>query len=96
MKLSLALFIKKIKSLILKLFYLLEFFLFLRLILKFFGASKTALVVKQIYQGSGFFVSPFDHIFSNIVLSRGYFIETATLAAMFGYAILVYIFLKLF
>jgi len=96
MKLSLALFIKKIKSLILKLFYLLEFFLFLRLILKFFGASKTALVVKQIYQGSGFFVSPFENIFPNIILGRGYLLETTTLAAMVGYAILAYIFLKLF
>ncbi len=83
-----------IAKLILNLLYLLELFLFLRLILKFFGASKNALVVRQIYEWSNFFVSPFDSIFPNF-WQRGYFIETSVLAAMAGYAILVYAFFKI-
>lgn len=87
---------KVIANLILKLLYLLEFFLFLRLVLKLFRASKEAFVVDKIYQWSDFFVDPFKPIFPNILLPKGYFIETVTLVAMAGYAILVYLFLKLF
>jgi len=82
-------------NLILKLFFLLELFLFLRLVLKFFGASQRALVVKLIYKWSNFFVSPFNFIFPNIYWPKGYFIEMAAVSAMVGYAILVYIILKL-
>ena len=85
-----------IANLILKLLYLLEFFLFLRLGLKFFGASKNAFVVEQIYQWSDFFVSHFESIFPNVFWPKGYFIEISTLAAMVGYALLVWVFLKLF
>lgn len=81
--------------LIIKLFFLLEFFLFLRLILKFLGANQRAFVVKQIYEWSNFFITPFEPIFANIYWPKGYFIETATLAAMTGYALLVYVILKL-
>jgi len=87
--------ITMISNLIKKLFYLLELFLFLRLILKFFGASPKAIVVELIYQWSDFFVSPFYFIFKNIYWPKGYFIETATISAMVGYAILVYLILKL-
>ncbi len=84
-----------ISDLIKKLFYLLEFFLFLRLILKFAGASPKALVVELIYKWSYFFVSPFNFIFKNIYWPKGYFIEIATISAMVGYAILVYVILKI-
>lgn len=87
--------ITMISNLIRKLFYLLELFLFLRLILKFVWANPKALVVKLIYQWSDFFVSPFNFIFKNIYWPKGYFIEAATISAMFGYAILVYVILKL-
>ena len=89
-------FMATIAGLILKLLYLLELFLFLRLALKFFGASKNALVAKQIYQWSDFFVSPFESIFPNIFWPKGYLIEASTLVAMAGYALLVYVFLKVF
>ncbi|KPJ57222.1 hypothetical protein AMJ49_01255 [Parcubacteria bacterium DG_74_2] len=85
--------------LITKLFQLLELFLFLRLTLKFLGANQKALVVAFIYEYTNPFVSPFYFIFSDIYLPEGYLIDTATLSAIIGYAILVYVifqFLKLF
>jgi hypothetical protein len=81
--------------LIKKLFYLLEFFLFLRLILKFLEANPNTLVVKLIYKWSYYFVSPFNFIFKNIYWPQGYFIETATISAMAGYAILAFIVFKM-
>lgn len=84
-----------ISRLIIKLFFLFEFFLFLRLLLKFFGASQRAIVVKLIYKWSNFFVSPFNFIFPNIYWPKGYFIEVATISAMVGYVILVFVILKL-
>lgn len=79
-----------------KLFYLLETFLFIRLALKFISANPGALVVDWIYHWSGKIVAPFDYIFHDIILTSGYFIETSTLAAMIGYAILAFIVLKIF
>ena len=73
-----------ISDLIKKLFYLLEFFLFLRLTLKFIGASSKALAVELIYKWSDSFVLPFDFIFKNIYWPQGYFIEAATISAMVG------------
>jgi len=78
-----------------KLFYLLEFFLLLRLSLKFFEANPQSLVVDWIYNWSDFLVKPFNLIFEDIILSNGYVLEAATIAAMAGYAILVFIILKL-
>ncbi len=75
-----------------------EFFLFLRLLLKFLGASSQALVIKYIYGYSNFFVSPFDFIFPNFYW-RGHLVEIDTISAMIGYALAVYILfwlLKLF
>ena len=79
-----------------KLFYLLEFFLFLRLALKFIQANPQSLVVNWIYKWSDFFVSPFNFIFKDIIFPNGFLLEAATLSAMIGYAILVWIILKLF
>ena len=64
-----------ISNLIGKLFYLLELFLFLRLILKFFAASPKALIVKLIYKWSDFLVSPFNFIFKNIYWPKDHLIK---------------------
>ena len=75
--------------------FLFEFFLFLRLLLKFFGANPETPVVALIYQYSGPFISPFNFIFPDIYLSKGYLIEIATVSAMIGYAILVFLIVQL-
>jgi len=71
-----------------KLLALIEGFLFLRLLLKFLGASEKAFIVDLIYKGTDVLVSPFDFIFPNIYWPKDMLIETATLSAMIGYAIL--------
>jgi hypothetical protein len=76
--------------LIKKLFGLLEFFLFLRFSLKFFGANPKTLVVNYIYKGSEILVSPFNSIFPNVYW-KGRLIDTTTISAMVGYAILVFL-----
>jgi len=81
--------------LIKRLLSLAELFLFLRLILKFLGANPQALVVNLIYKWSDILVSPFDFIFSDIYWPAGYLIETATISAMIGYALTVFILLRL-
>ena len=78
-----------------RLFFLLEFFLFLRLVLKFSGANPKALVVEIIYQYSDILVSPFDFIFPDIYLREVYLIEIATVSAMIGYVILAFILFRL-
>lgn len=74
-----------------RVFFLLEIFLFIRLLLKFLGANSKALTVEFIYQYTDILVSPFNFIFPNIYLPKGYLIETATISAMIGYAILLFI-----
>lgn len=78
-----------------RLFFLLEFFLFLRLLLKYSGANPKTLVVELIYQYSDILVSPFEFIFPNIYWPEGRLIEIATISAMIGYAILVFIIFQL-
>ena len=87
--------ITMISRLIKKLFFLLELFLLVRLIFKFLAASPRALIVKLVYKWSNFFVAPFNFIFKNIFWPKDHLIETATISAMVGYAILVYVVLKL-
>lgn len=87
--------ITMISRLIKKLFLLLEVFLLLRLILKFLSASPRSLIVKLVYKWSNYLVSPFNFIFPNIYWPKDYFIEIATISAMVGYAILLFIVLKL-
>lgn len=74
-----------------RLLALTEIFLFLRLILKFLGANPQTLVVNLIYEGSDVLVSPFNFIFPNIYWPAGYLIEIATISAMIGYALSVFI-----
>lgn len=73
-----------------RLLVLIEFFLFLRLILKFLGANPKSLVVNFIYLYSDILVSPFDFIFPNIYWSQGYLIETATISAIIGYILIAF------
>jgi len=77
-----------------KLLFLLEWFLAIRLALKFLNANPLTLVVNFIYKYSDILISPFEFIFSNIYW-RGKLIETATISAMVGYLILVFIFFQL-
>ena len=88
-----------ISQLVKKVCSLVEFFLFLRLALKFLNANSKALVVSLIYEYSDILVSPFESIFPNIYWPEGRLIEIATVSAMIGYAIVVWIIfqaLKLF
>lgn len=78
-----------------RVFFLLEFFLFIRLMLKFLEANSQTLVVNLIYKYSDILVSPFESIFPNIHWPEGYLIDTTTLSAMIGYTILVFIIFQL-
>ena len=87
-----------ISSFISKLFWLFEFFLFLRLFLQFMGANAQTPVVRFIYKYSGLPVSPFRYIFNNIYW-QGHLIELSVVSAMIGYAIaviIVYYLIKVF
>ena len=75
-----------------RLFIVFEFFLFLRLILKFLNANPQALVVDFIYKYSDIVISPFQAIFPNIYW-RNFFIDTVTISAMLGYLIAVLVIL---
>jgi len=77
-----------------KLFGLLEWFLFLRLILKFLDASPQSIVVNLIYKYSDVLITPFQFIFPDIYF-KGRMIETATISAMIGYLILIWVFFRL-
>ena len=83
-----------ISSLILKLFGLLELFLFLRLLLKFLNANPGTLVVNLVYRHSDLFVDPFRYIFHNFYF-QGRLIETAALAAMIGYVLALFVVFQL-
>ena len=84
-----------IERIIKKLLFFVEYFLFLRLILKFLSANPQTLVVDIIYEWSDILVSPFEFIFPDIYLPIGYFIDTTTVSAMVGYWIAVYIIFQL-
>lgn len=77
-----------------RIFLLFEFFLFLRLLLKFFNANPQALVVNFIYKYSDIIIYPFQFIFPNIHW-KNYFIDTVTISAMIGYVIAVFAVLQL-
>ena len=78
-----------------RLLYLVEIFLFLRLTLKFLSANPQTLIVDLIYEYSDILVSPFNFIFPNIYWPTGYLIEIATISAMIGYALAVFIIFRL-
>jgi len=79
-----------ILSIISKLFWLFELFLFLRLLLKFLGANPKTLVVNLIYKYSDIVISPFSFIFRNIYWG-GHLIETSVISAVIGYAIAMFV-----
>lgn len=79
-----------ILSVISKLFWFFEIFLFLRLLLKFLGANPKALVVGLIYKYSDILVSPFGYIFSNFYW-KNHFVEIVTISAIVGYAIAMFL-----
>lgn len=83
-----------ILSIISKLFWLFELFLFLRLVLKFLGANPQALVVGLIYKYSDIAISPFSFIFRDIYW-KGHLIEISTVSAIVGYAIAMFIVFKI-
>ncbi len=77
-----------------RLLFLLEVFLFSRFLLKFLDASPKAIIVGIIYKTTDVIIFPFKFIFPNIYW-KNYFIEAATLSAMLGYALAVFIIFKL-
>lgn len=83
-------FYSTILYIIKRIFVLTELFLFLRLTLKFLGANPTTLIVELIYKYSAILISPFASIFPNFYW-QGYMIEIATVSAMIGYTLLVFI-----
>ncbi len=80
-------------TLISRFFLFLQFFLFLRLLLKFLGANPETLVVGIVYKYSDILVSPFNLIFNDIYL-WDLLIETSTISAMIGYAIVMFVIIK--
>ena len=83
-----------ILSIISKLFWLFELFLFLRLLLKFLGANPETLVVNFIYKYSDIVISPFSLIFRNIYWGS-HLIETSVISAVIGYAIAMFVFFQI-
>ncbi len=72
---------------------LVESILFLRLILKFLGASPKAVGINYFYKLSYYFVYPFEGIFPNLFWQNR-LIETSTLSALIIYFLLVFVFLR--
>lgn len=71
-----------------------EFFLLLRLILKFSFANPASFVVWHLYTATEYLVWPFQGIFPDyILLDR--IVEIGTVAAIIGYAIAFFILAKL-
>jgi len=81
-------------SIFLKFFIFLQFSLFLRLLLKFLGANPETPIVNIIYKGSDILISPFNLIFDDIYL-WGLLIEISTISAMIGYALVMFVIIKL-
>ena len=77
-----------------RILWIVELFLFLRLLLKFLGASSEAFVVNLIYKYSDILISPFRLIFQDIYWN-GKVIELATISTMIGYVIFVFVIFKL-
>jgi hypothetical protein len=80
-------------SLLSKFFIFLQFFLFLRLLLKFLGANPETLVVNILYKYSDVLISPFNFIFDDVYV-WDLSVEMSTLSAIAGYAIVMLIIIK--
>lgn len=83
-----------LSSLIKDLLFLVEIFLFLRLLLKFFSANKKAMVVKIVFDYSDVLIFPFKNIFPDIYWKKNP-VEISTICAMLGYAIFVFLIFKI-
>jgi hypothetical protein len=77
-----------------RILWVVELFLFLRLLLKFLGASSEAFAVNLIYKYSDILISPFRFIFQDTYWS-GRIIELATISTMIGYVIFIFVVFKL-
>ena len=77
-----------------RILWVVELFLFLRLLLKFLGASSEAFAVNLIYKYSDILISPFRFIFQDIYWS-GRIIELATISTMIGYVIFIFVIFKI-
>lgn len=77
-----------------RLLILTEVILLLRLALKFLGANPAAVVVGYFYSFTDFLIGPFKFIFANFWLGNN-LIESATLSAIVGYAIIVFLIIKI-
>jgi len=71
-----------------------ELLLLLRLVLKFLGASTSALAVRLLYEVTDALVLPFKGIFGNVYRYTGV-VDMSAVSAMIGYAIVTYLLLKL-
>lgn len=67
---------------------------FVRLLLKFFGANTTSYIVAKWYVVSDVIIWPFQGIFSNIEW-EGHIIDVVGACAIAGYAILIFIILQI-
>jgi hypothetical protein len=85
---------KKTFDVIKKLLGLLEIFLAIRLVLKMLAANPLAPVVNLVYKGSDFLVAPFKYIFTDFYW-KGLFVDTATISAMIGYCIIVFLLFRI-
>lgn len=78
-------------SLIDFLFGMVELLLFLRIILRLFGANPETPFVNWIYETSGPLIAPFKGIFPNPVLQGGFVLEFSTVFGLLIYALVAYL-----
>src|SRR3989344_4233818 len=83
---------KAIRRVILIAFWLVEFLLGLRILLVFFGANQSTLIVDKLYWATGRMIHPFQDIFPNYDW-MGHSIEFTSISAMAGFVIVAIIFL---
>src|SRR3989344_4141931 len=75
-------------------FSIIEFALLFRFILVFLGASASSPFVAWVYGVTGRLIGPFSGAFPNLSLG-GFVLETTTIFAMIGYAIIGWLILEL-
>lgn len=73
-----------------------ESLLFLRFVLRLFGANAASWFVDFIYSISAFFKKPFNNIFENIKLQENMILEVDTIIAMIVYSLLGWLIISVF
>lgn len=68
--------------------------IFIRMVLKFFGANPTSFIVEKLYSNTDILLWPFRGIFENIEW-MGHTIDIVSACAIAGYAVLVFLILQL-